>query len=73
MPILLVLQAALLVAWYTVAPTLPWWVVFFPMLPASLFVAIAGVMLLLGAGAVGVAGLVEILDRRRASKRRISR
>jgi hypothetical protein len=28
----LLIQIALLVAWYTVAPTLPWWLVFMPLL-----------------------------------------
>lgn len=52
-----VLQVGLLVAWYTVAPQLPWWLVFLPML-------VSGAALVVFLGILAVALCFGVTNKR---------
>lgn len=51
------LQIILLVLWYTVAPGLPWWLVFLPAI-------IIGVLLAVSMVCLAIAGISELAKRR---------
>lgn len=51
----LAIQIGLLVAWFTVAPGLPWWLVFLPLLISGAALAVFGIIALVCLAAAALA------------------